>query len=221
MGETNSNKKIITMAMLVALAYLATFIGRIVLVPAVGFLKYDPKDIIIAIGGFIYGPLAAFIITLVTSLVEMFTISETGIIGLIMNVIATCAFVCPAAFIYKHRRSMKWAIVGLGIGCIAMVTVMLLWNYLISPLYMGYPREAIAKLLIPGFLPFNLIKGGLNAGITLLIYKPVVTALRRSNLVAPSTKEQEGKDTRFGYVFISSFVLVTCVLSILAFQKMI
>ena len=221
MEETNSNKKVITMAMLVALAYLATFIGRIVLVPAVGFLKYDPKDIIIAIGGFIYGPLAAFIITLVASLVEMFTISETGIIGLIMNVLATCAFVCPAAFIYKKRRNMQWAIVGLGIGCMAMVIVMLLWNYLISPLYMGYPREAIAKLLIPGFLPFNLLKGGLNAGITLLIYKPVVTALRKSNLVAPATTQEAVKDTRFGYVVVSSFVLVTCVLSILAFQQII
>ena len=38
---------------------------------------------------------------------------------------------------------------------------------------MGYPREAVAELLIPAFLPFNLLKGGLNAAITMLIYKPV------------------------------------------------
>ena len=172
MKEFSSSKKMITMAMLVALAYMFMLVGRVAIVPAVGFLKYDPKDIIITIGGFIYGPLSAFIISVVVSLIEMVTVSETGIIGLIMNVLATCAFVCPAAFIYKRVHTMKGALIGLGIGCIGMTGVMLLWNYLITPLYMGYPREAIAQLLIPGFLPFNLIKSGLNAGLTLLIYKP-------------------------------------------------
>ena len=60
---------------------------------------------------------------------------------------------------------------------------MLLWNYWIAPIYMGYPREAVAALLLPAFLPFNLIKGGLNAAITLVLYKPVVTALKRSRLI--------------------------------------
>ena len=221
MREESSSRKVIMMAMLVALAYMFMLVGRVVLVPAVGFLKYDPKDIIITIGGFIYGPLSAFIIATVVSLIEMVTVSETGIIGFIMNVLATAAFVCPAAFLYKRKHTMKGAIMGLGLGCIAMTTVMLLWNYLITPLYMGYPREAIAKLLLPGFLPFNLIKSGLNAGITLMIYKPVVTALRKSNLIPPSTWTANAKDSRFGYIFISSFILVTCVLSILALKEFI
>ena len=221
MNEQNSNKKLITMAMLAALAYLFMVVGRIVIIPAVGFLKYDPKDIIITIGGFIYGPLAAFTISAVVSLVELFTVSSTGVIGLVMNIISTCAFACPAAFVYKKKHTMKGAIVGLVFGCIAMVIIMLLWNYLITPIYMGYPRAAIAELLIPGFLPFNLIKGGLNAGATLLIYKPVVTALRKSNLVEPSTETDSAKDGKFGYVFVSSLVLATCILSILAFKQVI
>ena len=45
---------------------------------------------------------------------------------------------------------------------------------LITPFYMGYPREAVVELLLPAFLPINLIKGGLNAGITMLLYKPIV-----------------------------------------------
>ena len=221
MKEANSNRKMIMMAMLVALAYMFMLVGRVVIVPAVGFLTYDPKDIIITIGGLIYGPLSAFVITIVVALIEMVTVSDTGIIGFIMNVLATCAFVCPAAFLYKKKHTMKGAIIGLGLGCIAMTTVMLLWNYLITPLYMGYPREAIAELLLPGFLPFNLIKSGLNAGITLMIYKPVVTALRKSNLIPPSTGEQNTKDSRFGYILVSSFILATCFLSILAFKEFI
>ena len=53
------NKKLVSMAMLCALAYLVMLVGRI---PIVLFLKYDPKDIVIAIGGFLYGPVSAFVI---------------------------------------------------------------------------------------------------------------------------------------------------------------
>ena len=85
------NKKLVSMAMLCALAYLVMLVGRI---PIVLFLKYDPKDIVIAIGGFLYGPMSAFLISAVVSVVEMVTVSDTGLWGLLMNVLSTCAFVC-------------------------------------------------------------------------------------------------------------------------------
>ena len=46
-------KKITVTAMLVALAFGAVAVGR---VPLVLFLKYDPKDVIIALGGMLFGP---------------------------------------------------------------------------------------------------------------------------------------------------------------------
>lgn len=174
----NKTKRLTTIGMLCALAYAATAVGR---VPLILFLKYDPKDIIIAISGLIFGPLTSFSVTLIVSFVEMFTISENGILGFLMNVISSCSFACTAAFIYRRKRKIWGAIVGLFCGWGCMVLVMLVWNYLITPIYMGYPREAVAALLIPAFLPFNLIKGGLNAVITMILYKPIVTALRRSH----------------------------------------
>ena len=57
---------------------------------------------------------------------------------------------------------------------------MMLWNWLLTPLYMGVPREEVVKLLLPAFLPFNFIKGGLNAAITILLYKPALSALGRA-----------------------------------------
>ena len=68
-------KKLVTLAMLSALAYVIMIVGRI---PVVLFLKYDPKDIIIAIGAFIYGPLAGLGISIVVSFVEMLSVSDTG-----------------------------------------------------------------------------------------------------------------------------------------------
>ena len=93
----------------------------------------------------------------------------------------------------------------------------MLWNYLIAPLYMGYPREAVVELLIPAFLPFNLIKGGLNAAITMLLYKPVVTALRRSNLI-PDTSTAKKSKANVGVILVSLLIVISCVLFILAFN---
>ena len=150
----NKGKKVVQMGMFCAIAYLLMVVGRI---SVVMFLKYDPKDVVITVGGFIFGPLSAALISLVVSLVEMFTVSDTGVIGMVMNVLSTCAYVCTAAFIYKKLHTVKGAVIGLVTGGILMTVVMLLWNYLVTPLYMGYPREAVAAMLLPVFLPFNLV----------------------------------------------------------------
>ena len=182
------DKKIKTLTSLAMLSAIAFVIVALIRIPAVQFLKYEPKDVIIVIGGFIYGPLASLLISVVVSLVEMVTISSEGIIGCIMNIISTCSFACTAAFIYKKNRSIKGAIVGLFVAIFVTCSVMMLWNYLITPIHMGLPRDSVAKMLLPMFLPFNLIKGALNMGITLLVYKPIVKALRRARLIEDAEK---------------------------------
>lgn len=167
----NKTKKITAAGMLCALAYAAAAAGR---VPLVLFLKYDPKDIVIAAGGLMFGPLTSLAIAVTVSLIELFTISETGILGFVMNVLSSCSFACTAAWIYKKRKSFLFAAAGLVCGWACMVAGMMLWNYLVAPVYMGCSREAVAELLLPVFLPFNLIKGGLNTMITVLLYKPVI-----------------------------------------------
>lgn len=212
--ESNT-KKVVTIGMLSAVAYIIMLFGRI---PIVSFLKYDPKDVIITIGGFIFGPLTSFLISVLVSFVEMFTASDTGIIGCIMNMLSTCAFACTAAFFYKKKHTLKGGIIGLILGTILMTAIMLLWNYLITPLYLGTPREEVVKMLFPVFLPFNLLKGGLNTAITLLIYKPVVTALRKTSLAPVSSQELTKKSRSTGILFISALLLITCILYILVLK---
>ena len=213
----SKTKKLTTIGMLCALAYVAVVVGRI---PIVLFLKYDPKDVIIVIGGLIFGPLTSFTVTVIVSVVQMFTISGTGILGCIMNIISSCSFACTAAFVYRRKHTLSGAIFGLSCGLSCQVIVMMLWNYLIAPIYMGYPREAIVELLIPAFLPFNLIKGGLNAAITMLLYKPVVTALRRSNLIE-SKPDSDKMRLNIGVLLVALLIIITCVLLILSFNDMI
>ena len=211
-------KKIISLAMLSAIAFAVVTFGRI---PIVLFLSYDPKDVIIAIGGFIFGPLSAFIISAVVSLVEMVTISNTGPIGCVMTIISSCTLVCTASYIYKKKRTLSGAVIGRVSGTLIMTLAMLLWNYLITPIYMGYPREAVAELLLPVFLPFNLVKGGLNTAITLLLYKPVVTALRRAKLIDVSSENHTEKKSKIGIILVALLLLATCVFFALVLKGVI
>ena len=209
--RTQSTRRLTLMAMLAAMAYVAMLITRPL--PAVaGFLSYDLKDVIVVIAGFILGPVPAALITLVVSLVEMVTVSSTGPIGLLMNVLSTCAFALPPAIIYARDKRIRSAALGLALGVVLMTAVMLAWNYIITPLYMAVPRAVVAGMLLPTFLPFNLVKGGLNAGITMLVYKPMVSALRRAGLLAPSSASGGKRQFNMTATLVSAFVVVTCVI---------
>ena len=212
-----STKYMTTVAMFCAISFVAVLIGR--LVPNIaGFLSYDPKDAIVVIAGFILGPLASVIISVIVSFIEMISISTTGPYGFLMNVISTCAFAVPAAWYYaKKNHSHKGAVVGLGLGVLFMAICMVLWNYIVTPYYMGVPRDQVAAMLVPVFLPFNLVKGGINAGLTLLIYKPIVNTLRKAKLVEPSKSGSKSKFnpgfTAFAVAVVITFVLLFLVLA--------
>jgi len=174
-------RKITGLAMVAAVSFVVMLPG-FYFMAAAPFLKYETKDVVLSIGGFIYGPIGALAAALVVSFAEM-PFSGTGFIGLLMNFISSAAFVGIAALVYRKMRSAKGAAIGLTLGSLAMAAVMLLWNYIITPVYMGVPRPVVAGMLLPVFLPFNLVKAGLNTALTLFIYKPLTTALRSARLL--------------------------------------
>ena len=210
-----SVKKICVLAMLAAISFVVANTLYISIFPAAPFLKYEPKDVVITIGGFLYGPLASLLISVVVSLPEML-ISGSGPIGGLMDILSTCSFACVAALFYKRRHTLGGAVAGLTLGSVLMVIVMLLWNWLITPLHMGAPREAVEAMLLPVFLPFNLLKTGLNSALVLLLYKPVVTALRKARLVEAQT--QKRGSSKFGIYLLAAILLMTCILLILAIK---
>ncbi len=198
-------RRLCVMAMLCAMAYAAVALIRI---PVVSFLKYEPKDVLLVIGGFMYGPIAGAVMSIVVGLLEMVTVSDTGLIGMAMNVLSSCLFVCIASAVYQKKRSISGAVGGLVIAILATTAGMLLWNFLVTPLYMGISREAVSAMLLPVFLPFNLFKGTLNAALTLLLYKPVVSALRKTHLMPPSTSAQSRRNSVW---LVALFVVLTLV----------
>lgn len=215
MKMNTKTRTLTAVGMLCALAFVASFCK----IPVVLWLKYEPKDVIIAVGAFLFGPLTAVVTSLVVSLLEL-TNSETGLIGMAMNILATCTYVCPAALLYKRKRTMTSAAVGLVFGALFATGAMLLWNYFLTPLYMGYPREAVAELLLPAFLPFNLLKTGLNTALILLLYKPLVTALRRTRLLPPTPGGANAptRPERTGVFLLALFLLLSCVAAFLVLR---
>ena len=164
-------KKITLMAVLVAMGYVSLFIIRFPLIPSASFLRFDIKDVFITIGGLVLGPTAAFLGGVVISLIQILTVSEYGIIGLIMNLLSVSSFVMPIALAYKAKKNNVSLVIGLLLGCACMTATMVAWNYLISPLYMGVSREVVAAMLLPVFLPFNAIKSIINAVTIFVVWQ--------------------------------------------------
>lgn len=209
-------QKLCILALLAAIGYLSLYLIKIKLF---GFLSYEVKDVFLTLGGFLYGSPAALALSLVTALLELPT-SDTGMIGMLMNAISSTLFSVTASWIYQRRRTLRGAMLGLICGIAAMTTGMLLWNYLITPLYMGVSRDEVAGMLTTVFLPFNLVKSTLNAAITMLIYKPFTRALRMLHLLPATTAKHDIKASIITGV-LSVLIIGACVVAILKINSVI
>lgn len=167
-----STTKLAKLAMMVAISCVLVLLIRVPFPPA-PFLVYDPADVPIYITTFAFGPVAGLIVTIVVSFIQAFILGGDAAYGFIMHVFATGMFAVVAGAIYKHKKSKKEAIIALAAGVIVATAVMCLMNYIVTPYYMGAPREAVVAMLVPVIIPFNLLKAGLNAVITFLVYKRI------------------------------------------------
>lgn len=162
------------MAVLAALSIVLAALIHFPIFPTAAFLEYDPADIPIFIGTFMFGPTLGLVLTAITCIIQGLTVSAgSGVYGIIMHFIATGSFVLVAGNIYNKFHSQKGAIVALIAGTITMAIVMVPANLIFTPMFMGAPVEAVWAMVLPIIIPFNLIKAGINSVITFFIYKPI------------------------------------------------
>ena len=178
MNRNEKTVKLTKMGMLAAISIVLVLLIRIPY-PAAPFLVYDPADIPIFIGAFAFGPLAGLVLTAVVSFIQAFVLGGDGLIGFFMHFVATGSFVLVAGFIYKRNKSRKSAVIALICGTIIMTGSMLLWNLLITPIFLGVPREAVIAMLATILLPFNLLKAGINSIVTFIAYKSIAKFLHK------------------------------------------
>ena len=103
--RTSAKERILRMVMIALFCALAFAVMPLFRINVV-FLTFDIKDAIITIGGLLFGPLAAVVISAVTALLEFLTIGDTGVYGLLMDFVSSASFWLHAGAAMKteHMR---------------------------------------------------------------------------------------------------------------------
>lgn len=163
------------------------------------FMKIDISDLPALIGTFAFGPLSGIIIEFLKNLLHGIFASQTAFVGELANFIVGSVFVVTVGVIYKLRKSKTTAVLSLIAGTIMMTAAACVSNYFILlPLYekaFNFPISQMVEiasklngnvtgvktLLFWSIAPFNLLKGVILTGLTLLLYKSVAPMLKREH----------------------------------------
>ena len=173
-------------AMLSAVAYLLAFVEfPVPLSPS--FARMDLSDLPALIGAFAFGPLSGLLIELVKNALQLLTTS-TGGIGEIANFLMGAAYVVTAGFIYKRHKTKKTALAACVLASVVMgnyfILLPLFENFM--PLdqliasfaeFLPFIHTKLDVVLFNAF-PFNLLKGLVIGGVTMLIYKRLTPILK-------------------------------------------
>lgn len=186
-----SVQQLAVMGLLTAISIVLVYMLHFPIFPGAPFLEYDPADIPILFGTFLYGPVAGLILTVIVSVIQGLTVSAaSGVIGIVMHIAATGCFVLmtgllrklfkrkAAATNAKTGKKAAFDIVALVAGVLVQTLVMVGLNLWLTPIFMGAPMETVLNMLLPFIIPFNLIKAGANAMIAFLLFKAISVPLR-------------------------------------------
>ena len=185
---TNTNKwdtrQLVTMALMCAIGVLLSFV-EFPLLPGVTWLKYDASAIPAMVCGFAFGPAAGLAVGVVGAVIHGILMADFS--GAVMNILVVAGFILPAALVYRRSRTFKSGVVGLVLSAITATVMAILGNLVITPMWLGVPLDAVVAMILPILTPFNLIKAGINAVLTLIVYKSI------SNLITPKKKQVKGR----------------------------
>ncbi len=170
--------RIAKLAMFTALAYVVTFL-EFPIFPAAPFLQLDFSNVFVLLSGFMYGPVAALIVSGAKELLSLLD-SGTGGVGEVANFLITFCFVIVPTLVYRRRKGLKTVLWTLAAGCVLMVAAGLVTNRFINfPLYMGAEAASSFAALWWYIVLFNLIKGVALSAVTVLLYKRVSWLLKK------------------------------------------
>ncbi len=179
-----STRQLVTMALMCAIGTLLSFV-EFPLLPGVTWLKFDASNMPAMVAGFAYGPAGGVAVGIVTAIIHGLLMADFT--GALMNILVVTCFVLPASLMYKKNRTYKFAIIGLVLSIIAGILGAVVGNLLLTPTWLGVPFDVVVAMVIPVLIPFNALKGLLNAVLTLIIYKSI------SNIITPKKDQKKGR----------------------------
>lgn len=197
------NKRSKTLHYIIKIAILAAIASVIMLFEfplwfAPGFYKLDLSETVILMGSFAMGPVAGVLIELLKNLLNiLINGTTTAYVGEFANFVTGCAFVLPAALIYKYKKTFKGALCGMIVGTLSLAAVGALINYFVlipafSKLYklpidniieMGSKVNPLVgdlkTLVVFAVAPFNIVKGVICSILSMILYKRLSNILHK------------------------------------------
>ena len=192
---TGTKKKGFTVNMITKIALLSAAAAVLMLFEAPlwfapSFYKLDLSELAVMVGALSMGPMAGAIIELIKILLNfVLNGTITGGVGEVGNLLVGCAFVVPAAWIYKKMHNAKGMLLGMATGIVCLVALGSVVNYFVLlPVYatvFGQPLEYFIQMgnaLNPAIVdlktfilfavaPFNLLKGIIISALSFVIYR--------------------------------------------------
>lgn len=176
-------KQLVVMALMCALALLLSFVSFPIF-PAASFLKLDISLVPSTAVGLAYGAGPGLLVGLACAVAHA---AITGNwLGCVMSCIVALTYIVPASLIYKSNHTLKGAIIALVVATVCLTVGIIIANLIIDPWFYGMPFDAVAALVLPAILPFNIIKGILVSVLTMLVYKTI------SNFITPLKQQKQG-----------------------------
>jgi riboflavin transporter FmnP len=147
------------------------------------FLKYDTSDIPVLVGALAFGPGIGVGLELMKNLLYGLVNGSADLVGLTANFAAGSLLVVGTTVVYRlsANRSWRWMAVASGAGLMTLLMIPLN-TFLFLPV-LGIRPTLISAMVINTLTPFNLVKGGLNAAVSLVLYERLTFALGGSRWV--------------------------------------
>ena len=180
--QKNITRKLVGIALFAALSFVVSLF-EFPIFPAAPFLKLDFSSVFVLLGGFMYGPIAGFVICAVKELIRFIMGSGTGGVGEIANFIVISSLIAIPTIVYHFKKGLPVVIITLIAGVLLMAGAALLCNrFIMFPLFMGDGAANAFSSLWEYVMFFNLIKGAAVSVIVFLLYKRVSWLFKRINL---------------------------------------
>lgn len=196
------------------------------------WLELNFSDIPALIGTFTLGPLSGAIIVFIKILIKfLFKSSSTLFVGELADLLIGCAFVVPAGIIYKRKRTLQGALIGMAVGSLCSVACSILANWLILiPFYLELfflgswdPLVGTMQLLFSSctkenfytfylwcsVLPFNVMRCLIAILVTLPVYKHISRAINKfgAKLQPENANENTVKKVNIGALIAFIFAI--------------
>ncbi len=193
--KTFTTKNVSGMAVFSALSFALYFL-EIPIFPATPFLKLDFSNVLVMLGGFMYGPFGGVIILLIKEALHIFIGSTLGL-GEMVNFIVGLSYILLPSILYLYKKGLKNVIISLVFAVLIEITVSLLLNKFVNfPLYDYlfniYDSGITFEKTFIYIILFNLIKYVSISFLTIILYKKLSSLFIKINLKSKPINKYSG-----------------------------